>query len=540
VSGAGAPGGSGADEPIATGLSEKVGMPEFDPLAGTEGGHGERVARGALLQQGAQIIRLIGGLVVVTVLAHRLTFAALGTYTILLSMITYVAFVKSSVMNAAVVGVARAAGEGRRERLDVIVSTGLTIYLAIGVLSGAALCGVGLAVLPSLNIPHGLYHEAQIGVLGLALATMLSWPVQIFDDLLRGLQRFAAVSSLEMFAMVVYVAGALLLAFTGAPVWELVTWNAAIPLLMGLACLLALRALHVHVRVALGLVGRAELRRFGAFSGMLVVGGVAELAVYSIDRFALSAIRSPATVGRYEGPLGAQNMIRYLNGVLSAPVVPIATAFLAANDIDRVRELFLRGLRYCYAATVPLSVCMIVYGAPILRLWLGDRFGSMGTAASVFCAWWLVGSNSGMVSTMLIAAGHTKRLVAGSWLAAIVNVVLVFALTGALGIYGPIIASLAAFGATMAYTLPVAMRTADVSWSAAARRAWLPSMSIGAVLACLLLALRWGAHLTSKPATAGIVVAALLLYWALYAIVWLSAEERHLALYALRLRGSRR
>ena len=514
---------------------------DFDPPSGdgATGGHGERLARGALLQQGAQIARLIGGLVVVTVLAHRLTFTQLGTYTILLSLITYVMFIKSSVMNAAVVGVAQASARGTPDALNVVVSTGFVVYIAIGVISGAALCGIGLAALPLLNIPHGLFHEAQIGVVGLAIATTLSWPVQIFDDLLRGLQRFAAVSGLEIFAMVVYVAGALILAFAGAPVWTLVSWNAAIPLLMGLACLLALRALNVHVTIARRQITRTELHRFSATSGTLALGGVAELAVYSIDRFALSAIRSPGLVGRYEGPLGAQNMIRYLNGVLTAPVVPIATDFLARGDVDRVRALFVRALRYCYAVTVPLTVTMVVYAAPILRLWLGDRFGSTGTAASVFCAWWLVGASAGVVGPILVAAGRTRRLAAGSWLAGAVNVVLVFSLTGALGIYGPIISSLVAFAATLVYTLPVAMRVADVSWAASARQAWLPAFSIGALLAVVLLIARWGAHLTSKPATAAVVLAAPLLYWAVYAALWLSAEERHLALYALRLRGSR-
>lgn len=515
-------------------------MVELDPLSPPVGhGHAERLARGSLLQQGSQIVRLVGGLVVVTVLAHRLTFAALGTYTILLSLITYVQFVKSSVMNAAVVGVARAVGEGTTGRVDAIVSTGFTIYTVIGVLSGIALGGIGLAVLPLLNIAPHLYHEAQIGVIGLAGATLLSWPVQIFDDMLRGLQRFAAVSVLEIGAMVVYMAGALVLAFSGAPVWQLVTWNAAIPLLQGLACLLALRFLGVRVHVAPGNVSRHELRRFGSFSGALVLGGVAELAVYSIDRIALSALRSPAAVGRYEGPLDSQNMIRYLNGVLAAPVVPIATAFLAAGDVARVRELFLRGLRYCYAATVPMAVTMIVYGGPILRLWLGDKFGSAGTAASVFSAWWLIGANAGLVSTILVSAGRVKRIVAGSWIAAGVNVLLVFSLTRTIGIYGPIISSMTAFLAVMIYQLPTAMREAGAGWGESLRRAWWPSLSLAVPTAALLLALRWGAHLTSKPATLAVVLLVPLAYWAAYAVVFLTDEERHLALYALHLRGSR-
>lgn len=516
--------------------AEEAPAVELDRLFATDGGRGARLARGAVLQQGAQIVRMGGGFVVVTVLAHRLSLSALGTYTILLSLITYVTFVKSSVMNAAVVGVATAAGERRRDRLDVVVSTAFVIYLAIGILSGCALGGIGLAVLPSLNIPHALYHSAQIGVVGLAAATLLSWPLQIFDDLLRGLQRFAAVSALEIFAMVVYLAGALVMAFTGAPVWALVTWNAAIPLLMGLACLLALRAVGVKVTVAPRNVTRAEARRFGGFSGLLVLGGVAELAVYSIDRFALSIFRSPATVGRYEGPLGAQNMIRYLNGVLSAPIVPIATTLLVQGDRERVRELVIRGLRYCYAATVPFSVVMIVYAAPVLRLWLGNRFGSVGTAASVFCAWWLIGANAGMVSTVLLAAGQIKRLVTGSWIAAVINVVLVVALTGTLGIYGPIVSSITAFAAVMLYTLPATVRAAGLSWARVAREAWLPSLSIGAPVALVLLALRWAAHLTTKPQTAAVVVLAPLLFWAAYALIWLRPDERRLALQAIGLR----
>ena len=519
---------------------EDAGPAEFDPLIGTDGGHAPRLARGALLQQGAQILRLVGGLVVVTVLAHRLSLSELGTYTILLSLITYVMFMKSSVMNAAVVGVARAHAQGGGERLNLVVSTGFAIYLAIGVVSGAALCGIGLAVLPSLNIPHGLYHAAQLGVIGLAAATMLSWPVQIFDDLLRGLQRFEAVSGLEIFAMVVYMGGALVMAFTGAPVWAFVTWNASIPLLMGLACLFALRALGISVIVAPSRVTRAEARRFGHFSGMLAIGGVADLAVYSIDRFALSALRSPALVGLYEGPLGAQNMIRYLNGVLSAPVVPVATNFFASGDIARVRELFVRGLRYTCAATVPFAIVMIVYGGPLLRLWLGNRFASVGTAASVFSAWWLVGTNSGMISTMLISVGNVKRLVQGSWIAGAINVVLVFSLTGSLGIYGPIISSMTAYAATMIYSFPVAMRTADATWSETARRAWVPSYVTGALMAALLLAARWGAHLTSKPETLVVVLISPLLYWAFYAAVWLTAEERRLALLTIRVRLPRR
>lgn len=484
------------------------------------------------------MLRLVGGFFVVTLLAHRLSFSQLGTYTILLSLITYVTFVKSSVMNAAVIGVAEAAGRAEPERLSVIVSTGFTIYAVIGVLSGIGLCVLGLAVLPGLHIPHALYGDAQLGVVGLSAVTLLSWPLQIFDDLLRGLQRFAAVSVLEISAMVVYVTGASVLAFTRAPIWSLVTLNAGIPLLMGLACRLALRRLGVVVRVSPRLVDRREARRFGSFSGLLVVSGVADLATYSVDRFILSAFRSPALVGRYEGPLGAQNLIRYLNGVLNAPGIPVTATFLAVRDHERVKELCLRALRYGFAATIPFVVVMIVDSGPVLETWLGNRFGSVATPAAVFASWWLIGANAGLVGMILMGGRFTRRLVATSWLGAVVNVGLAIPLTSALGIYGPIIGSMVGLTITMAFSLPFALRTSGVRWREAATQAWLPAYLTGAVLAGLLLLARYGLDLTSKPAVVVTLVMAPLLYWGLYALVWLRPDERQLALHAIGLRRS--
>jgi O-antigen/teichoic acid export membrane protein len=513
--------------------------PEFDALRVGEGGHAQRLARGAVLQQGAQVIRLVGGFFVLTLLAHRLSLAELGTYTILLSLITYVAFVKSSVMNAAVTGVAEAAGTRDVARLSAIVSTGLVIYSVIGIISGIALCGFGLALLPSLNIPHRLYHSAQLGVVGLSVVTLLSWPLQIFDDLLRGLQRFAAVSVLEISAMVVYVSGATVLAFTGAPVWSLVTLNAGIPLLMGLACLVALRRLGIRVGVSLRLIDRQESRRFGSFSGLLLVSGVADLATYSLDRFILSAFRSPSVVGLYEGPLGAQNMIRYLNGVLTSPGVPVTATFLASGDLERVRGLCLRAIRYAFAATVPFVVVMIVDSGPVLGVWLGARFRTQATPAAVFSSWWLIGANFGFIAMILYGGRRTRLMVVGSWSGAIVNVGLALLLTRSLGIYGPIIGSMTGLTVSLAIWLPYSLKVAGVHWGEAAREAWLPAYLTGLVLAGVLYGLRYGLGLISPLAVVLTMVLAPVLYWALYALVWLRPDERQLALHSIGLSPER-
>jgi O-antigen/teichoic acid export membrane protein len=300
--------------------------------------------------------------------------------------------------------------------------------------------------------------------------------------------------------------------------------------------LLGLRHLGIHIKVAPSLVNRREARRFGSFSGLLVVSGVADLATYSLDRIILSAIRSPGLVGRYEGPLGAQNMIRYLNGVLNAPGIPVAATFLAAEDRERVRELCLRALRYGFAITLPFVVLMIIDSGPILRAWLGDRFGSVATPAAVFASWWLVGANTGLVGMVLMGGRYTRRLVAVSWVGAVVNVALTIPMTSVLGIYGPIIGSMTGFAVTLALSLPFSMRATALTWREAAREAWIPAYLTGAALALFLLGLRYGLGLISKPETVATLVLAPLLYWGLYAVAWMRPDERRLALSAVGLR----
>jgi O-antigen/teichoic acid export membrane protein len=499
--------------------------------------HADRLARGALLLQGAQIVRLVGGLGVLTLLARKLSLSELGLYALLLSLITYVQFVKASVMNAAVLGVAEAGDD--QKRLSTTVSTGLVVYVGVGVVSGLLLFGVGLAALPILNIPDSLEGSARAGVAGLAVATVLGWPVQIFDDLLRGQQRFAAVSALEITAVVLYVGGAVLLVVLDAPVWALVTLTASIPLATGLCCFAALPRLGIRLELGRANVDRGEMRRFASVSGQLGVSGVADLATYSVDRAILAANRSTAVVGLYEGPLQAQSMIRYLNGVLSAPVVPTARSFVSRGEMHLMRELFLKGMRYTLAVTLPLVVALVCLAGPVIVTWLGPKFAEVDTEVAVFCSFWFFGVNGGLIGTVLIATGRLRAVVTASWLTAAVNLTLALALTPEYGIWGPIVAAIAAQTIGLLYQMPIALHESSATLRDVVRQAWIPGYVTAAVVAAALVGLDLAVDIGSGPEAIAAAAGGALLYWAIYYFVWFSPDERQLARRTLRIRPLR-
>ena len=59
-------------------------------------------------------------------------------------------------------------------------------------------------------------------MLALGVAISLGWPFKVFQDALRGSQRFAAASGAEILAQVVFVGGMVALVALEAPLWPLI------------------------------------------------------------------------------------------------------------------------------------------------------------------------------------------------------------------------------------------------------------------------------------------------------------------------------
>ena len=116
-------------------------------------------------------------------------------------------------------------------------------------------------------------------------------------------------------------------------------------------------------------------------AGWLLVVELCNLAMYASGRVILGAYRTPASVGLYEGPVRAHNLLYALGGALAVPVVPTASRYVAAGDERRLGELAVRGSRYTLALFVPVCVTLIVLAGPILEVWLGARYEDGGRRA---------------------------------------------------------------------------------------------------------------------------------------------------------------
>jgi PST family polysaccharide transporter len=491
------------------------------------------VARGAVLQQVSQVWGTLCMLAMVTVLARRLALPAFGVYGLFVSVAGYLLIVQLSIEGAAVRAIAGAGDPDERAR---VFTSAIRLYAAGGLVAGVVIAGLGILLAGVLGIPDALRSDARVGVAILAALTALGWPAKAFQDLLRGLQLFGASALAEMIAYGVVCGGVIVLAFLNAPLSLLIGVGGALSATVGVWCALIARVFHVPIPYRRGAADRASTRELLSVSSYLLVSGLADLMIYSLDRVVLAAYKGAGAVGLYEGAVRPQNLLRTLHGTLVLTVAPVASGLRAQDDRWRNQQLMVRGTRYVIAIVAPVATVLVVLAAPILEVWLGRRYTAAAPALQILAAYWILGGNTGVISGMLLAAGRVRTLATYAWAGAIANVALAVTLTPSLGLSGVAIGIAVPPALFLPWFLTVALREFDVRLWDLARGAWLPAYGSCGVLAIALLVARsaFDPHSLLAVGAMGAVglVAVLGLYW----LVWFDDSERVLVRGLLRRR----
>jgi O-antigen/teichoic acid export membrane protein len=463
--------------------------------------------------------------VAITVLARNLSLGELGTYGLLVSFATYLIFVQGSIEIAAVKAIAEAPDDAGRKRA---FSTAFSLYVVVGSGAGAVIAVGGIAALGLFEIPGRLDHEAEVSVLALGAVTALGWPMKTFLDLLRGTQRFVTAAIAEGVGIVVDGALLVILALTGAPLWALVAVGGGIPLFVGVVAAAVVVAKRVPFRLDLRAVSRGSVRDFLGISGYLFLSGVADLAIYSVDRAILAAFRPTAVVGLYEGPVRAHTLLQQVHSSLVTPVIAASAQFAAERDLERTRDLLVRGMRYTLAAVVPLALVVMVLAEPILDVWLGDRFTEAATAMAVLASYWLLNGCTGVPGRMLITAGRVRVLTAYAVAVAVVNVSISLSLTPSLGLDGVVLGTAISFVLAFPFFIWLVVSTFPVRVAELAHEVWLPAYATGVPVAVCLLVVRVSLPLDTVLGVVTAAGLALVAYWGIYYAAWLRPGERAL------------
>jgi O-antigen/teichoic acid export membrane protein len=491
-------------------------------------GHAERhIARGALLQQVSQVWGTLCMLLVATVLGRHLGKTEFGVYGLLISLVAYLVTAQVSVEGAAIRALAAAETKHAKTRSEAF-STTMSIYAVGGVVAGGLVAIGGVALIGVIGVPEDLKGDVKDAILGLALVTAVGWPFKAFQDALRAAQLFGAAAMGEMAAYTTVAVGMTAGVVLGAPLWVLITIGGSLSALVGLWSSVALVYFKVGHRFRAGDVRRALAWDMLGMSAYLFAAGLADLVIYSLDRVILSAFRPLSQVGLYEGAVRPHNLLRQLHGTLVLTVVPVAAGLFAEDNLEQLRDLFVRGTRYVVAIVAPATIVLVVLAAPLLEIWLGPAYREGGLALAVFSCYWIVGANTGVASSMLVAAGEVRIVARYAWCVAIANLALSLALTPSLGLMGVVLGTTIPNFIGVPFLIAICLHRFPVKLADLAREVWLPAYSICIPLTIVMVVIRLFAEPQNVLELGLAGTLPLLGAWALYWIFWMRPGERRL------------
>ena len=174
-----------------------------------------------------------------------------------------------------------------------------------------------------------------------------------------------------------------------------------------------------------------------------------------------------------------------------------------------MRELLLRGTRYVLAVVAPVTVTLMVLSAPLLEVWLGERFRVAAPSLAILTGYWLVGGNTGVAGAMLVAAGRVRQVAWYAWLIAGVNFALALTLTPLMGLEGIALAISAPYVVLFPTSSDRPQRVPGGDAGRFRPRGVAPTYSLCAALALLLMGCRLLLDLHGLPELAVVATSGL-------------------------------
>jgi O-antigen/teichoic acid export membrane protein len=441
------------------------------------------------------IMRLVLGLVTFRMLYSGLSKSDFGFWSLLWSVFGYGVLVDFGLGFAAQKRVAELSVSEDWEELSRVLSTIVTFFVGIGAV--VFLLGwLGAdTVMAAFKIPSADARQYRGVFLLFATGLGIGFPLGIFPEILRGMQRTSTVNhiiTISLFLNFVLVAVALLFG-----------WGLQVILLIALATTIGpdlvsavlVRGLLPRVRISPFLFRWSKVSQTMQFSLWAYLITATNIVLGKTDQLLIGTTLSVAAVAIYVTGSKVGDMFNMFTRQLQEALSPTAAHLHAKGHRHALRELLVEGTRLSVMVAAPLYLLCAFYMTELMRLLTGEtRPNPEGYwTGQVLLAWIFISIMTHSVSKRIfVMCGHERRLM---WLGvaeALANLVLSMALI--LIFKSVVCVAIGSFVASLVlgwgFMWPWCARETGVSPWQLARNILLPSLAACVPMAAALAALR--------------------------------------------------
>lgn len=303
--------------------------------------------------------------------------ARYGVWVIVFQTINYFVLLDFGLEKALVRFLSKYLSKDNFEQINRTLNTTFALYLGIGsvIIVGAWLTATFL--FDYFDTGNSLLaDEGKAALIIIGIYMGARFYLLPFSGSLGGFQRFDLANGLNMAEELLRVALLVWLLSEGYGLPALASAILGVSIVRQLLAIVLLRKLHPRVVINLRLCNRQTARDIFGYSKVTFGITLAWLVIFNTDTVLLGLMASTAAAGVYAP--GAQLML-YLRNAVNAVATPLTAAVShleAAGDMDAIRRMYLKGVRYASYLSFFMATGVIVYARPFIKLWLEPQFAA--------------------------------------------------------------------------------------------------------------------------------------------------------------------
>lgn len=456
------------------------------------------LVRNTIWNQGAQLTRMLSQFILLPVIVKQIGVTEAGIYFLALSFTAYFGILDASFSQPLIKFIAEYRALGEDEKLRASVRAVFRVFVGVGVFAAVLLGIAAFWGLHILQVPSDQFAVARNTFGVAALASLITWPMTTYDNVLRGIQRYDLVSkiSLAVTSLVFLLQLLALLLGYGPPALMAIT-------LLVTACGMLVSRLFARnnlpeIRSGPG-SPRLITRRLAGFASSLFLIGLSDLIIYQVDRTIVSITTGVASVTIYEFAARFHKVPRDIHALAVSAAMPAASELDATGNREGLARLMADGTRFTVAAVLPVTTAILALGEALASSYAPPE---AWLPLVVFTSYWLLNANTGIPAVILAGMGRLRMLLVYAYAVAILNLGLSLSLARRYGVTGVVAGTAISYAITFPIFMAISIRTIGVKFGAFARRAWWPAYPMTLILGvCLFLLSRPLTQLESLPLT---------------------------------------
>ena len=384
------------------------------------------------------LINLVIGIVLSPIIIKKLGVEQYGIWVLLFSMIDYMRVLDFGFRSAVVQGCARCFAREDWEGVNRTVTTALGYFALIGAIClGAAIAFRGLLI-DGAEVSAAYDADARTLIVLIALTVTCRLISSPFTATLEGFQRFDIANRAYIGALAFRSTISLALLLAGYGLIELAVVVLLAQIGESVYTYARVRRIVPSFRIAFDLVGRdtlSEMFHYGKYTAAI---GAANLVAINAGPTVLGFARSATEVGYFALPF---RLLMYAAEGL-AKVADVTTSVTAEADERRNRDaiwtLAVQTNRFCFALFAPLAIFLLVYGTPLLRLWVSEAIAAASgpLIPIMLINFWFAVAGQYNAAGVLLGQGRHAAFAYGTVVEAVATIVLLLLVVPAFGVVG--------------------------------------------------------------------------------------------------------